>query len=218
MKTIQHAVIAAAGLGSRLNRGIPKCLVEVNGHKIMEYQLALLRDVPDVRIVTGYHGDEVIQTARTLRPDIKCIPNDRFATTTTLQSYYLGCRDIHDFFILLDGDVIPHKAGYRQFLSRFSGENLLGISPSNTQYAIYARTDGQGRIIGFTRTEPTAYEWSNIAVLHSDILTDEPLLVFQRLERLLPIRAEVVERLEIDTDSDMEYALNAMKQTDAYSL
>lgn len=217
MKDIRHAVIAAAGFGSRLRRGVPKCLVEVNGHKIIEYQLALLQNVPDVRIVTGYHGDEVMRIVRTLRPDVKCVFNDRFASTTTLQSYYLGCCDFHDFFILLDGDIIPHKSSFQHFLSRFTGENMVGISPSSTQDAVFVHTDGQGRILEFTRTRPSPHEWSNIAVLHSDILTDEAIYVYQCIEKRLPVQAEVVERLEIDTDSDMEFALNAMKQTRAYS-
>ena len=216
MSDIQHAVIAAAGFGSRLHQGIPKCLAEVNGHKIIEYQLALLRDVHDVRIVVGYHGDEVIETVKMLRPDIKCIRNDHFDTTTTLQSYYMGCSDLHDFFILLDGDIIPHRASFRQFLSQFAGESVIGISPASTQDAVFAHIDGQSRIAEFSRTKPSPYEWSNIAVLHSDLLTDEAIYVYERLAKKLPIQAAAVERLEIDTTLDMEYALEAMKKTEGY--
>lgn len=218
MNEIQHAVIAAAGFGSRLNQGIPKCLVEVNGHKIIEYQLALLQNVPDVRIVIGYHGDAVIQTAKMLRPDIKCIPNDHFDSTTTLQSYYIGCNNIHDFFILLDGDIIPHKSSFQHFVSQFTGENIVGISPASTQDAVFVHTDEQGRIIEFTRTRPSSYEWSNIAVLHSDMLTNEATYVYQCIEKKLPIQSAAIERLEIDTDLDMQSALNAMKKTREYSL
>ena len=109
MRTLQHAVIAAAGFGSRLNKGIPKCLVDINGHKIIEYQLALLQDIPDVRVVVGYHANEVISFVKDIRPDVSFIVNEKFDTTSTLQSYYMGCHDIHDFFLLLDGDIIPHK-------------------------------------------------------------------------------------------------------------
>lgn len=217
MRTIGHAVIAAAGFGSRLNRGIPKCLVEVNGHKIIEYQLALLRDVPDVRIVTGFHGDEVKKTVNKLRPDVKYIPNDHFDSTTTLQSYYIGCNDIHDFFILLDGDIIPHRSSFRHFLSQFAGENTIGISPASTEDAVFVHTDEQGRIIEFTRTKPSPHEWSNIAVIHSDMLTNEASYVYQCLEKRLPIQAAAVERLEIDTAADLQFALDAMRRTGEYS-
>lgn len=215
---IRHAVIAAAGFGSRLHQGIPKCLVEIDGHKIIEYQLALLRDVPDVRVVVGYHGDEVVRAVKALRPDVTCISNPRYDSTTTLQSYYMGCHDIHDFFILMDGDIIPHKTSFRQFLSQFSGDNMIGVSPSTTQDAVFVHTDARNRIVAFTRTEPSSFEWSNIAVLHADILADEPTYVYQCLEKNLPIQAAAVERLEIDTASDMQFALNAMRETREYSL
>lgn len=218
MPIIQHAVIAAAGFGSRLNKGIPKCLVEVNGHKIIEYQLALLRDIPDVRIVVGYHSEEVIKTVKHLRPDVQCILNERFESTSTLQSYYMGIHDFQDFFVLLDGDIIPHKSSFNRFLSTFSGESIVGVSPASTQDAVFVHTDSQGQIVSFTRTRQSAYEWSNIAVLHSQILKDEATYVYQCLEKNLPIRAEQIERLEIDTQADMDYALEMMRKTTEYSL
>ena len=36
MQYPKHAVILAAGLGSRLGLNIPKCLVEIDGKKIIE--------------------------------------------------------------------------------------------------------------------------------------------------------------------------------------
>lgn len=218
MRGVGHAVIAAAGFGSRLHQGIPKCLVEVNGHKIIEYQLALLREVPDVRVVVGYRGEEVIRAVRELRPDATCIRNDRFDATTTLQSYHMGCRDLHDFFILLDGDIIPHRSSLRQFLSQFSGESLVGIAPASTEDAVFVHTDGQDRITAFTRTEPSGWEWSNIAVLHADLLTDDPIYVYQCLERQLPLQAAALERLEIDTEADLRAALEAMGRSREYDL
>lgn len=218
MPTIQHTVIAAAGFGSRLHQGIPKCLVEVNGHKIIEYQLALLRNIPDVRIVVGYHGDEVIETVKQIRPDVTCIVNDRFESTSTLQSYYMGAHDLHDFFVLLDGDIIPHRGSFQRFLTLFSGENVIGISPASTQDAVFVHIDSQKQIRKFARTSPSPYEWSNIAILHSDLLADENTYVYQCLGKKLPILSESVERLEIDTQADMEHALEMMRNTEAYSL
>lgn len=216
MNVPQHAVIAAAGFGSRLNQGIPKCLVEIMGRKLIEYQLALLQAVPDVRVVTGYHAEEVERFVKALRPDVRCIHNDQFAHTSTLQSYYRGCHDIRDFFILIDGDIIPHKDSFRTFLSGFSGDNMIGISPAATEDAVFVHTNEARQITGFSRAEASPYEWSNIAVLHSDLLTDEPIYVYQCLERHLPLEALAVERLEIDTAADMEYALDAMRKTAAY--
>lgn len=213
MEKIQHAVIAAAGFGSRLNRGIPKCLVEVNGHKIIEYQIALLRNIPDVRIVVGHHADNVVRFVKRLRPDVQFIVNEHFDTTSTLQSYYMGCSDIHDFFLLLDGDIIPQKTSFQKFLNYFSYENIIGLAPSNTEDAVFVHRDPLGRVASFTRKEPSPFEWSNIALLHSDCFENENIYVYQCIEKFLPVRAEIVERLEIDTPADLQYALEAMRKT-----
>lgn len=210
MNIVKHAVIAAAGFGSRLNRGIPKCLVEVNGHKIIEYQLAQLQEIPDVRLVVGYHADEVIQAVKQLRQDVKFIINDCYDTTTTLQSYYMGCCDLHDYFLLLDGDIIPHKESFSNFLKKFCNQNLIGIARTNTEDAVFVQIDEDNRICEFAREKHSSYEWSNIAIVHSDQLTDDPIYVYQCLEKLLPVQAIPVKRLEIDTPMDMRYATEAM--------
>ncbi len=212
MNELQHAVIAAAGFGSRLNQGIPKCLVEVNGRKIIEYQLALLQDIPDIRIVVGYHAEEVIQFVGSVRPDIKFIVNEQFDSTSTLQSYYMGCRDIHDFFLLLDGDIIPQKNSFRSFLKRFSGVDVIGAAPATTEDAVFVHKDNSNRIVAFTRDNPSPYEWSNIALLHSDHFINENIYVYQCIERFLPVCAESIERLEIDTPADLSYALEIMRK------
>ena len=212
MSIPQHAVIAAAGFGSRLHKGMPKCLVDVNGHKIIEYQLALLRNIPDIRIVIGYHADEVVQFVSKIRSDVKYIRNDDFATTSTLQSYYMGCHKLHDFFILLDGDIIPQKSSFENFLDKFAHQDIIGMAPATTQDAVFIHVNDRQQVVEFTRDKIYPYEWSNIALLHSDHFINENIYVYQCVEKFLPVCAEKIERLEIDTAADMEYALNTMRQ------
>lgn len=54
MSSVENVVIAAAGMSTRLGVGRPKCLVEVCGRKIIEYQLALLKEIPHVYMVVGF--------------------------------------------------------------------------------------------------------------------------------------------------------------------
>lgn len=218
MCKVQHAVIAAAGYGSRLNKGMPKCLVDVNGHKIVEYQLALLKDVPDVRLVVGYKAKDVVDFIKTIRSDIKFIVNEAYDRTNTLQSYYLGCHDIGDFFLLMDGDIIPHKRSFQNFMSAFTGENTIGVAQATTEDAVFVNVDKEQQITEFTRTKKYKYEWSNIAILHSDILTYESTYVYQRIEKFLPIKCKEIERLEVDTPADMEYACRIMQENAEYML
>jgi len=49
--------------------------VQVDGHTLIDYQLDLLRDVPDVRIVVGFKEEEVIEHVRKKRPDAVFVRN-----------------------------------------------------------------------------------------------------------------------------------------------
>lgn len=206
MKTpIQYAVIAAAGMGNRLHRGLPKTLVEVKGRSILSYQLALLQEIPHVRIVVGYHAEEVVELAKKLRPDIEIILNQDFATTNTLQSYYLGTKDLHEPFLLLDGDIIPQKESLRAFLEQAQGETTIGIALVNSEDAVFVHLDENRCVASFSRTEKSQYEWSNIAVVDPKLLAYKNIYVYEQLSAFLPLRACTVDRLEIDTPNDIQY-------------
>lgn len=209
---IKHAVIAAAGIGSRLSMGLPKCLVEVEGRKIIDYQLALLNDIEDVRIVVGYKAEEVIKYVKNIRNDIKFIINSDYESTNTLQSLFMGCKDISDFCIILDGDIIFNKVSFNEFIFNYMNgkeENVIGISEVNTEDAVFVEVEerkGQKYIISFDRNHKTNYEWANIAIIHTSLLEYKPTYVFEQLQNYLPLRSNIIDRLEIDTHTDLEYA------------
>ena len=61
---IRKAVILSAGKGSRLlplTAERPKCLIELNGRSLLEWQLDALREagVAEVVVVTGFRDDLV---------------------------------------------------------------------------------------------------------------------------------------------------------------
>lgn len=77
---------------------------------------------------------------------------------------------------------------------------------------MFVHKDNSNRIVAFTRDNPSPYEWSNIALLHSDHFINENIYVYQCIERFLPVCAESIERLEIDTPADLSYALEIMRK------
>ena len=83
-------VIAAAGRGSRLGFGIPKCLVEVGGRTILEHQLDLLSGCDDVRVVVGYRSADVRSLLARVGGRVRVVENTEWATTNTLASLELG--------------------------------------------------------------------------------------------------------------------------------
>jgi len=80
-----RAVILAAGRGSRmgpLGDDRPKCLVELHGHALLEYQVAALRaaGVSEIGVVRGYRAERID------RPDLAYFHNELWAQTNMVLS------------------------------------------------------------------------------------------------------------------------------------
>lgn len=212
MPTIEHAVIAVAGLGSRLGHGKPKCLVEVAGRKLLEWQLELLADVPDVRLVVGYLEHEVIDVAFGLRRDLTIVRNPAYRTTTTQQSYWLGAQHLTDPCLYLDGDIVFHPESFRGFLeSAAFCAPLIGITQAKTEQAVFAAVEPSDNepflsVSGFSRTAKSPWEWANVACLPPGLLQENGGDVFSRLALNTPLSAQSVECCEVDTESDLAQA------------
>jgi len=211
MPIIKNAVIAAAGLGSRLGHGKPKCLVEVAGKPILEWQLRLLEEVEDVRIVVGYMEQDVVKLALSLRKDIIIVRNPAFRSTTTQQSYWLGGRYLRTPCLYMDGDIIFEPASFRDFLERAVEVcPLIGIAATKTEQAVFAETlqseNGDLMVTSFRRSEKTPWEWANIACLPEGMLEENGGDVFARLAKFTPLMAQGIECFEFDTDADLVQA------------
>lgn len=109
MSFIKHAVICAAGMGTRLGMNMPKCLVKIGDKAIIEYQLELLKDVEDIRIVVGFMEEKVIEHVLKIRNDVIFVRNSRYQITTNAYSLSLGSKHLREPYIMLDGDLLIEK-------------------------------------------------------------------------------------------------------------
>ncbi|WP_431478297.1 NTP transferase domain-containing protein [Massilia eburnea] len=117
-----HAIILAAGLGSRLKentKALPKCLVPVSGRPILERMLEQLSalDVCRVTIVVGYLDHAIRQfvagwSMLQLRPlQVDFVFNERYAQTGSVFSLEMALhaadteRD-RQHLLLIEGDVV----------------------------------------------------------------------------------------------------------------
>lgn len=205
MPAVKHAVITAAGVGSRLGLNIPKCLVEVGGRRIIDYQLALLQDVEDVRIVVGFRRDDVIRHVKTVRPDAVFVCNHQYATTTTLQSLYLGVSSLCDPFLCIDGDVIPEPESFRRFLKACESRMpLTAIARAASTDAVYAVVDSGVTVVkALVRTPDSEWEWPGISYLDPGMIENKKTFVYQQLEKSLPIPVAPLVCWEVDTPEDL---------------
>jgi len=112
------AVILAAGRGSRLlSHGSqrPKCLLEVGGHAILDYQLTALRHcgIDDIVIVVGYLADRIKEH---VSGPVTFIQNREYASTGSSYSLWLAREFVRDGFIYLNSDLIFHPDLLRTLL------------------------------------------------------------------------------------------------------
>ena len=205
MGRIKHVVITAAGMGTRLGLQLPKCMVEVAGRRIVDHQLPLLADIEDVCMVVGYKSDEVMAHVRCNRPDARFVVNHAYSSTTTLQSLFLGTRDLDESFLVVDGDVIPEADSFREFLARCgNGSPLTAISPAVSTEAVYAIMDeASENLIDFTREPISAWEWPGISDLRPRMIENRPTFVYQQLAKHLPLPVQPLECWEVDTADDL---------------
>lgn len=211
MKLSRTIVIGCAGAGTRLGWGIPKALIEVAGKSLLTRHLENLRDEEDIRIVVGYQAEKVIACAKNFRDDIKIVYNYDYLSTGTGASVTLAAVDANEYILNLDGDLIVHPEDMKIILSYpgefVSGGKVTTEDPWFVQTMIKEETE---YAIGFTKQEGT-HEWNGIAQMRKSRLRPGKGHVFQMVEPYLPVPYLSARTREIDTISDYNNVIEAIR-------
>ena len=106
-------LILSAGMGTRLNPLTltrPKCLVNVAGRPMMEYQLDSLKKagIQDCTIVVGYMAESVRSYFGSSYRGISLsyVENKIYDKTNNLYSLWLAKDEFYDDMLLLEGDLV----------------------------------------------------------------------------------------------------------------
>lgn len=105
------AVILAAGLGSRLRpitNEVPKCMVSVNGIRIIDKQIDNLvkYGVKDIYVVSGYKHEVLDAHLKEHYPFVQIVANPRYDQTNNMYSLFLTSDYVKDQeFMLMNSDV-----------------------------------------------------------------------------------------------------------------
>lgn len=109
---IEHAIVLAAGRGSRLlpmTETVPKCLVEVGGRTILDQQLDALAQagISRVTVVTGYRHAQVAAVLAGPQPvAVKACFNPFWAVANSIGSVWSVRDALAEPFCLLNGDTL----------------------------------------------------------------------------------------------------------------
>lgn len=212
MQPVDFAVIAAAGLGSRLGYGIPKCMLEMGGSTLLSKLIDTLTPlVRRIHVVIGYREEMVVDLVSRRHRDVVLVRNPQFRTTNTAHSMALGARGCQGKVLFLDGDLLIEPESLQAFVTEATSHPLLiGVTPSSSENAVYVTTRtqaGGGTLVtGFTRTQATPLEWANVFAGPADALDGEDRYVFNRLEHQLPVPCSELNLREVDTVADLSEA------------
>ena len=129
------AIILSAGQGRRLlplTERIPKCILPVRGRPLIGWQIdALARcGIDDVTAVVGF-GAEAVETrlAELYGPRrIRTLYNPFFASTDNLVSCWIARAEMHEDFLLLNGDTLFEAAVLERLLAAPEHPVTLAVS------------------------------------------------------------------------------------------
>jgi len=107
---ITKAIILSAGKGSRLlplTENRPKCLIEVSGRSLLEWQLQSLaaNGVKEVVIVTGFR-DDLVDAVAARWPGVRTLFNPFYHVADNLGSVWLARGEFDRDVLLLNGDTL----------------------------------------------------------------------------------------------------------------
>lgn len=211
MQKIDCVIIPAAGQGTRFNQKIPKALIDITKNKkIIDYQMDLLDDINDIRVVVGYKGEKLSSYILRNYENVTIINNPNYDSTSICYSIYLASKDLDEPYIVMCSDLLINKKEFNQFIKSFNYESLLAITPSKTENRICVSTNDIKEVTSFQKNLETTFEWANLACINNTIKIDKnsPSL-FSQLEKYLPLKYYMFKNcFEIDTAIDLKLALN----------
>lgn len=111
---IEHAILLSAGQGSRmlpLTAERPKCLIELSGRTLIEWQVEMLArgGVKRIDVVTGFMTDlveEVLTSIRDPRVEITTRFNPFYKVADNLGSCWIAREAMSGDFLILNGDTL----------------------------------------------------------------------------------------------------------------
>ena len=103
------ALILAAGRGTRMgNLEMPKCLLDLGGITILDYQIKCFKQVgiKNIFIVTGYNYEMI---SNHLNEKVTFLHNPDFASTNNLYSLWAAKDVLKDDFVCVYSDLFFHQ-------------------------------------------------------------------------------------------------------------
>jgi len=152
--TIHHAIILAAGAGTRLRPivdGRPKGLIEIDGESLVARSARLLRaaGIERTTIVTGYAADYYERFAAG-QPDIVLVNNDKFETTGSMASLAIALDRVRHDVLVLESDIVYEARALTAILTGDAPDATLTSGPTRAGDEVWVHAPA-GRLEAMTK-------------------------------------------------------------------
>lgn len=180
------AVILAAGLGSRLRpitNEVPKCMVPVNGIRIIDKQIdnLLVSGITEIYVVDGYKAEILADHLKEIYPQVRIVSNPRYAETNNMYSLYLTAQFVKgEEFLLMNSDVYFDSNIIEGMLQ---GENKSKIACDKSCYMEESmKITLNGEKINHISKKITPEEYYAVSIDVYRISTDDSKTLFKEVE------------------------------------
>ena len=138
---IDKAVILSAGKGSRLlplTADKPKCLIELSGKSLLEWQLDALAasGIDEIVVVTGFR-DDLVDAVTARRQGVRTLFNPFYHVADNLGSVWIAREEFGRDTLLLNGDTLISTA----LLAKVQAADGAGITVTVDEKAEYDADD-----------------------------------------------------------------------------
>lgn len=180
------AVILAAGLGSRLRpitNEVPKCMVPVNGIRIIDKQIdnLLVNGVEEIYVVDGYKAEILADHLKEIYPKVHIVSNPRYAETNNMYSLFLTAQYVKgEEFLLMNSDVYYDTSVIKGMLE---GSNQSKIACDKSGYLEESMkiTLGDGKINHISK-KITEVEHFAVSIDVYRISSEDSKVLFKEVE------------------------------------
>lgn len=103
-------VILASGMGRRIGRKKPKCLIYFKKRTLLDYILDVSKSFKKVIIVSGYKSNQVRkEIAKKNIKNVSVIKNEDYKDTNMVESFFKSYKYLNDNVIISYSDIIYDK-------------------------------------------------------------------------------------------------------------
>jgi choline kinase len=134
--TISKAILLSAGKGSRLlplTAERPKCLIELSGKSLLEWQLDALASagIGEAVVVTGFR-EELVAGVVGSRPGVRTLFNPFYHVADNLGSVWIARGELERDCLILNGDTLVSVPLLERVLSADTGPIAITVDEKDS--------------------------------------------------------------------------------------